>query len=110
MVPQKHTDSGVRPDTLTIPELEQSKAAVLNTLASVDLIGKGRRLRTVRVPSWSKQLLDARLSTFRSERGTSIQKSFEIGKAPRGWRDRERSLVRSQAMRPAGRPSQSGTP
>ena len=35
MVPQKHTDSGVRADTLTIPELEQSKAAVLNTLASV---------------------------------------------------------------------------
>ncbi len=35
MVPQKHTESGVRPNTLTIPELEQSKAAVLNTLASV---------------------------------------------------------------------------
>lgn len=34
MVPQKHTESGVRSDTLTIPELEQSKAAVLNTLAS----------------------------------------------------------------------------
>ena len=29
------TESSVRPDTLTIPELEQSKAAVLNTLASV---------------------------------------------------------------------------
>jgi hypothetical protein len=35
MVSQTHTESGVRPDTLTIPELEQSKAAVLNTLASV---------------------------------------------------------------------------
>jgi hypothetical protein len=35
MVPQKHTDSAVRSETLTIPELEQSKAAVLNTLASV---------------------------------------------------------------------------
>lgn len=35
MVPQKHTEPSVRPDTLTIPELEQSKAAVLNTLASV---------------------------------------------------------------------------
>jgi hypothetical protein len=35
MVPQKHTESSVRPKTLTIPELEQSKAAVLNTLASV---------------------------------------------------------------------------
>jgi hypothetical protein len=34
MVPQKHTESGVRSATLTIPELEQSKAAVLNTLAS----------------------------------------------------------------------------
>jgi site-specific recombinase XerC len=35
MVPQKHIEPSVRPDTLTIPELEQSKAAVLNTLASV---------------------------------------------------------------------------
>jgi site-specific recombinase XerD len=35
MVPQKHTESGVHSETLTIPELEQSKAAVLNTLASV---------------------------------------------------------------------------
>jgi hypothetical protein len=25
MVPQKHTDSGVRSETLTIPELEQSQ-------------------------------------------------------------------------------------
>ena len=35
MVPQKHSDSVVRSVALTIPELEQSKAAVLNTLASV---------------------------------------------------------------------------
>ena len=32
---QKHIESGVRSETLTIPELEQSKAAVLNTLASI---------------------------------------------------------------------------
>ena len=35
MVPQKNPEVSVRPETLTIPELEQSKAAVLNTLASV---------------------------------------------------------------------------
>ena len=35
MVPQKHTECSVRSETRTIPELEQSKAAVLNTLASV---------------------------------------------------------------------------
>ena len=35
MVPQKHSDSVVRSAAITIPELEQSKAAVLNTLASV---------------------------------------------------------------------------
>jgi len=35
MVRQKRTELGLRSDTLTIPELEQSKAAVLNTLASV---------------------------------------------------------------------------
>jgi hypothetical protein len=35
MVPQKQTESGIRPATLSIPELEQSKAAaVLNALAS----------------------------------------------------------------------------
>jgi hypothetical protein len=35
MVLQKQTESGRSPNTLTIPELEQSKTAVLNTLASV---------------------------------------------------------------------------
>jgi hypothetical protein len=35
MVPQTHIDSGARSEKLTIPELEQSKAVVLNTLASV---------------------------------------------------------------------------
>ncbi len=35
MVSQTPTEYGLRPNTLTIPELEQSKAAVLNTLASV---------------------------------------------------------------------------
>jgi hypothetical protein len=34
--PQKHSESSVRSKTLTIPELDQSKTAVLNTLASVD--------------------------------------------------------------------------
>ena len=32
---QKHTGPGVRAKALTIPELEQSKTAVLNTLVSV---------------------------------------------------------------------------
>ena len=35
MDPQKNPEVSGRPETLTIPELEQSKAAVLNTLASV---------------------------------------------------------------------------
>src|SRR5215468_3202362 len=35
MVPQKHLESGVRSGTLTIPELEQSKAAVLNTVLNI---------------------------------------------------------------------------
>jgi len=35
MVSQKHNESGLRHDTLTIPELEQSKTAVLNALPSV---------------------------------------------------------------------------
>ena len=32
---QKHTRPGLRAEALTIPELEQSKVAVFNTLASV---------------------------------------------------------------------------
>ena len=35
MVPPKQTEAGVRSEMLTIPELEQSKTAVLNTLGSV---------------------------------------------------------------------------
>jgi site-specific recombinase XerD len=35
MVSQKDIESGVHSEALTIPELEQSKAAVLNTLASI---------------------------------------------------------------------------
>jgi len=35
MVPQKQTEAGIRPATLSIPELEQSKAVVLNALASL---------------------------------------------------------------------------
>ena len=35
MVPQKQPNSEGRSATLTIPELQQSKTAVLNTLASV---------------------------------------------------------------------------
>ena len=34
MVPQKHIEPSVRTYRITIPELEQSKTAVLNTLAS----------------------------------------------------------------------------
>ena len=36
MVAQTHTESGARSEALTIPELEQSKTAVLNTLASLN--------------------------------------------------------------------------
>jgi hypothetical protein len=35
MVSEMASEYGLRPNTLTVPELEQSKAAVLNTLASV---------------------------------------------------------------------------
>ncbi len=35
MVSQKDIESGVHSEALTIPEPEQSKAAVLNTLASI---------------------------------------------------------------------------
>jgi integrase/recombinase XerD len=38
----------------------------------VDLIGKGRRLRTVSVPSWSKHLLD----TWLSHSGVSQRRVF----------------------------------
>jgi integrase len=40
---------------LTLDQLQTREGR----LVIVDLVGKGRRLRTVPVPSWSKQLLDA---------------------------------------------------
>jgi hypothetical protein len=43
-------------------------------------------------------------------RGTSIQKSFESRKATGGWRDCKRCLVCGQAMCPAGRHGEPGTP
>jgi hypothetical protein len=46
MVPQKHTEFSVRSETLTTPELEQSKTAVLNTLASVLLVAATHSLST----------------------------------------------------------------
>jgi len=222
MVPQKHIEPSVRRDTLTIPELEQSKAAVLNTLASVhsrrsyafaidrfiawycseprltfnravvvryrshleglslssstinshlsairrladesaesgwltpELAIGIRRVQGVKrlgrkIGNWlsrsqSQELVNAASKAdlrgrrdgaivglllgcaaallvqaiagcmalaFGDWRGTSIQKSFESGKATRGWRDRERGLVCGQAMRPTGRNTQSGAP
>src|SRR5215469_14516459 len=79
---QKHTGPEVRAEALTIPELEQSKAAVLNTLASVHSrrIGKGRRLRTVPVPSWSKQLLDAWLVHSGVSQGRVFRRVSKKGK------------------------------
>ncbi len=42
----------------------------------VDLVGKGRRLRTVPVPSWSKQLLDVWLQCSGVSEVESIQTEF----------------------------------
>ena len=46
----------------------------------VDLIGKGRRLRTVPVPSWSKQLLDAWLSHSGIREGRVFRRVSKAGK------------------------------
>jgi integrase len=46
----------------------------------VDLIGKGRRLRTVPVPSWSKQLLDAWLSHSGVSDGRVFRRVSKVGK------------------------------
>src|ERR1700689_5203174 len=46
----------------------------------VDLIGKGRRLRTVPVPSWSKQLLDAWLSNSGVSEGQVFRRGSKFGK------------------------------
>jgi integrase len=46
----------------------------------VDLIGKGRRLRTVPVPSWSKQLLDAWLSHSGISEGRVFRRISKQGK------------------------------
>jgi site-specific recombinase XerC len=46
----------------------------------VDLVGKGRRLRTVPVPSWSKQLLDAWLSHSGVSEGGVFRRVSRFGK------------------------------
>ena len=44
MVPQKQPNSEDRSATLTIPELQQSKTAVLNTLRAMRMPSKGSSL------------------------------------------------------------------
>ena len=46
----------------------------------LDLIGKGRRLRTVPVPSWSKQLLDAWLVHSGVSQGRVFRRVSKKGK------------------------------
>jgi integrase len=46
----------------------------------VDLIGKGRRMRTVPVPSWSKQLLDAWLQHSGVNEGRVFRRVSKVGK------------------------------
>jgi integrase len=46
----------------------------------VDLIGKGRRLRTVPVPPWAKQLLDAWLSHSGVSEGRVFRRVSKLGK------------------------------
>jgi len=46
----------------------------------VDLVGKGRRLRTVPVPSWSKQLLDAWLQHSGVSEGRVFRRVSKVGK------------------------------
>jgi len=75
----------------------------------VDLIGKGRRLRTVPVPYWSKQLLDAWLSHSGVGEGRVFRRVSKAGKR------QEAGLTANvvwcgQAMCPAGRNTQSGAP
>lgn len=74
----------------------------------VNLVGKGKRLRTVAVPSWSKELLQCLAPAFWGKQGKSIQAGIERRNATRSWGDSQRSLVRGEAMRPASRHKQPG--
>jgi hypothetical protein len=53
---------------------------VVNEWVIVDLIGKGRQLRTVPVPSWSKQLLDAWLRRSGVSEGRVFRRVSKVGK------------------------------
>jgi site-specific recombinase XerC len=46
----------------------------------VDLVGKGRRLRTVPVPSWSKQLIHAWLRHSGVSDGRAFRRVSKLGK------------------------------
>ena len=52
----------------------------------VNLIGKGKRLRTIPVPSWSKELLDAWLRHSGVSEG-KVFRRVERGNATRSWCD-----------------------
>jgi site-specific recombinase XerC len=75
----------------------------------VNLVGKGKRLRTVPVPSWSKELLNAWLRHSGVSEGKVFRRVLKGGNATRSWRDSQRSLVRGEAVCPEGRHKQSGT-
>ena len=75
----------------------------------VNLVGKGARLRTVPVPSWCKELVDAWLRTFQGKRRKSIQAGIEGRNSTTLWCDSKRSLVRGEAVRWTCRHKQSGT-
>jgi integrase len=61
---------------LTLEQLQMREGR----LVIVDLIGKGRRLRTVPVPLWSKQLLDTWLSHSGVSEGRVFRRVLKVGR------------------------------
>jgi integrase len=72
----------------------------------VDLVGKGRRLRTVPVPSWCKDLLDAWVHHSGVSDGRVFRRLLKGGTRQEQGCDSERGLVCREAMCLSGWPDQ----
>jgi site-specific recombinase XerC len=76
----------------------------------VNLVGKGGRLRNRTCAVLVQGTCRCMAPAFGSERRKSIQAIVEGRSSGRNWRDGQRRLVHSEAMRRSGRHKQSGSP
>jgi hypothetical protein len=68
-----------------------------------DLVGKGGRLRTVPIPEWCMNLINAWLCDSGVTGGEDMQAHLETRNSAGGWSDHRRCLVRGKTTCEANR-------